>query len=740
MTSRRDFASDKGWNWLRVEGLIEQFIELIPQGSNTFEVVVLDGWPAKIMSNREDGAYCTKDLMLQHPEHKNWYKYIGRLDDTLTQTLGEKTNPVPIELAIVSTSTLLPVHETSRTVADQRPEQRGNSPLVQECIVFGDGKPQTGALILPSDAGAELSKNKRAYLDAIWPVIAEANAAAPTHSRILPEMVDVLPYGTEIPVATKLSILRPACYKKFAGIINEIYDRFERGTGAPKRDITDKSEMESFSRDTILGALGDKAAPGLTADTDLFAYGVDSLQATRVRNVISKSLELGDDAPPLGQNVVYEQPSISQLAQYLLNLKAGNKLGDNSPEAAHKLMLSLVDKWAGQLVKQDIEGSAPPPSPAGEVVVLTGATGSLGAHILDQLTRREDVASVICLSRAKSHEDSLRRVHDSLQQRQRHLSPTAMSKIVSLAADVNKPDLGLDAEQYEQLRLQATSIIHNAWPVNFVLSLASFEEHIGGAVNLLNLALKSPRQVKPSFFFSSSVGTVQGRPDPVVHETFSDSPSTAGGMGYGRSKWVVEKVLERAGAETRGRVGVLRIGQLAGDTETGVWNETEAWPLMFRSANTTGHLPILEERPNWLPVDLAGRAIAEIVTSYSTTNDNSAMSQPSATVYHVLNASPAPWSVVLDGLQQGGVHFKAVERRQWLEKLAASDNDVQRNPTYKLLGFYQGRIGKESERAYMDFEIHETAKVSPTIGGCKPIDADLVSLWAKNWKQTGFLQ
>lgn len=102
LTSRREYGSDKGWNWLRVEGLISEYIELIPKGSDTFEVVVKDGWPAKLMSNREDGAYCTKDLVLRHPVHKNWLKYIGRLDDTLTQTLGEKTNPVPIELAIVS--------------------------------------------------------------------------------------------------------------------------------------------------------------------------------------------------------------------------------------------------------------------------------------------------------------------------------------------------------------------------------------------------------------------------------------------------------------------------------------------------------------------------------------------------------------------------------------------------------------------------------------------------------------
>jgi hypothetical protein len=93
-----------GWNWLRAEGLIAEYLELAPQGPGTFEVIIKDGWPAKIMSNREDGAYCTKDLVQQHPDHPTWFKYIGRLDDTLTQTLGEKTNPVPIELAIVSIS------------------------------------------------------------------------------------------------------------------------------------------------------------------------------------------------------------------------------------------------------------------------------------------------------------------------------------------------------------------------------------------------------------------------------------------------------------------------------------------------------------------------------------------------------------------------------------------------------------------------------------------------------------
>lgn len=398
-------------------------------------------------------------------------------------------------------------------------------------------------------------------------------------------MVDILPYGTEIPVvrlfplqyqsdfadngvkATKMSILRPACYKKFGSIINAIYERFEQGTGEPKQDISSKPEMESFLTSTILKALGDKAGPDLAPSTDLFSYGVDSLQATRVRNVITKSLELGD--AKVGQNIVYEYPSISQLADYLLEVKTG-KAGQNGPEKDYKTMWTMVERYTSQLIKEDSSAAAADVTSNGysrQVIVLTGATGSLGAHILDQLVRRPDVSKVICLSRAKSHQDSLLRVQESLSQRLRMLSPEGESKIVSYAADVNRPDLGLSAEEYESLRRESTAVIHNAWPVNFVLSIDSYNEHIGGATNLLNLTLKSPKTVKPGFFFSSSVGTRQGLTELVVEEDFPESPEAANGLGYGRSKWVVEKIMEKAGKETKARCGVLRIGQLAGDTE-----------------------------------------------------------------------------------------------------------------------------------------------------------------------------
>ena len=103
---------------------------------------------------------------------------------------------------------------------------------------------------------------------------------------------------------------------------------------------------------------------------------------------------------------------------------------------------------------------------------------------------------------------------------------------------------------------------------------------------------------------------------------------------------------------------------------------------MFKSANTIGALPLLEERLSWLPVDEAGRSISEIVMSSLTLPEHSTLD---TSVFHIVNPRLADWSDILDGLRQGGLAFETVERRNWLERLAKSDPDVLKNPTYKLL-------------------------------------------------------
>lgn len=194
------------------------------------------------------------------------------------------------------------------------------------------------------------------------------------------------------------------------------------------------------------------------------------------------------------------------------------------------------------------------------------------------------MSQVICLVRASTHDAAFDRVQSSLRSRRLTLSPEEICKIRTFAADINQEDLGIGVEEYEGIRSSVTIVIHvgvsdkaslaplilrfrqNAWPVNFLIGVESFDEHIGSVVNLINLCLRSNTPLHTRFFFSSSIAT-QSASSGIIPETFSQSPSTAQQTGYGQSKWVAEQICERAASLDAVCIGVLRIGQLVGDTQ-----------------------------------------------------------------------------------------------------------------------------------------------------------------------------
>lgn len=101
-------------------------------------------------------------------------------------------------------------------------------------------------------------------------------------------------------------------------------------------------------------------------------------------------------------------------------------------------------------------------------------------------------------------------------------------------------------------------------------------------------------------FFCSSLASVLNTTNTSIPETPSEDPSTAVQIGYSQSKWVTERVCLAAEKHLghtgdSGRVKILRVGQLCGDTKTGRWNEKEGWPLMIRTASVVGCLPLLQE-------------------------------------------------------------------------------------------------------------------------------------------------
>ncbi|OAP60565.1 hypothetical protein AYL99_05567 [Fonsecaea erecta] len=675
-------AGDKAWNYVREHEGLKPYLRMEPRGGNLHELCVLDGWPSKVATNRDDGSYATKDLFEAHPSIPGAWKYCGRLDDTIVLVNGEKAIPIAMELAL-------------------RQEK-----LVREAVMFGTGKSQLGMMIIASEQGACMEG--RDLIETLWPTIVAENKSLPAYAQLAKDMVKVLPAGTPYPVTDKGSLVRQAFYRSFHDEIEEVYRQAEsRMDGAL---VLSEPELREFLRAHLLELCPQDEPSSLTDETDLFSLGVDSLQSTRLRAKILKEIQLNGN--PLPQNIVFEYPTISKLAAAILNIR-DRKSGEIRDVV--KEMEQLVEKYSVFPKHVPI-----PSQTADRCIVVTGATGSLGAHLVAQLVRREDVSEVCCLVRASSETSARQRVIKSLQERAvYHTLPLEQRRKISCyPSDFSKPNLGLDDRLYATISAKITSLIHCAWSVNFNKNLSSFEaDCIAGAQHLMLLCLSAKQPTPASFNFCSSVSTVANIPGDVVAEALPQSFKCAQGMGYAQSKLVTEHLVTRAASQTGMDARVLRVGQIIADNAHGIWNDTEAIPLMLQAATTIGALPALDECPRWLPVDSVATTVMDI-----------SLSNTAQSVFNIVNPRTFHWTKeLLPALHSAGLSFTEVGQREWIRRLRASNPDPQQNPTIKLVEFFASKYDNDvTKRKNLNYVTAAAEQLSPELSVVPALSVHLV--------------
>lgn len=677
MTSFRE-PGDKEWNWLRPGPALLPYLRWTQHG-DAYEAVIADGWKSKVTSNQPDGSYATRDLFIRHPEKNDRFKYVGRLDDWLVLVNGEKVNPIQFEHTVQS------------------------DPHVAEAVVFGAGQAAAGLVIVPAKGHESLTEDE--FLKLVQPTIDAANAHAEAYAKIAREHIRVLKPDAvaDCPKTDKGTVIRSAFYKKFEKLIQSVYEDAEAATGGSLQ--LGRDEMQAWLRDLLLEML--KLAPQdaarVTDGADFFALGLDSLGAYRMFSRIMKTLDLGTKAAEVPGNVCFEYPNLAALTSYLSALRSGESYSKRSETDE---MQALIDKYATFSPRPRAAAGAP------RVVLLTGATGSLGAHLLAELLRDPSVEKIYCLNRGA---DAHRRTIASLRERKLEVPGDRMeSRVESFGADLTRPDLGLDRKLLAGVNL----VIHNAWSVNFNMGVASFEGQIQATRNLIDFSFESNAR----FFFVSSVSAAV-RSGSVVREAPLEHLTDAQETGYARSKLVGERLClqaSRAGLDAR----ALRVGQIVGDTRHGAWNATEAIPLMIRSAISIGALPALNDTLSWLPVDEVARVIVELCGS----------PQPHD-VYHVVNPRLFNWTRdFLPMLRGAGLAFEEVSPQAWLQRLATSNPDPAVNPTIKLLDFFKSKYGQPATGPAVFYETRVTEGVSKTLKAVQAPDAGLVAKMVAFWK------
>ncbi|KAJ7103042.1 hypothetical protein B0H15DRAFT_810726 [Mycena belliarum] len=658
-----------------------------------------------VLNTTVDGveALNTNDLFLRHPSNPNLWKVFGRLDDQIMHSTGEKTNPGPLEAIILK------------------------NPAIKYAVMFGRGNFHAGVILFPAEPFDPADTERVIqFRRSIWPVVEEANQFAPTHSRIFKEMILVADPSKPIELTAKGTPRRQAVLNTYDPEIRSVYAAVEESsqTHLTAPDTYAAQGSLNFVRHVVSKVM--REMPG--DDDDIFQHGCDSLQATWIRNSILHALRKSGrvDMKAVPHNFVYSCPTVRLLADLLTQLASGS--GSTSSNLVHQaeVMQGMMQKYTQEFPDHHTTSEAPNT----EVVLVTGTTGVFGSQILAHLLVLPEVSLVYALNRPSSGSSMHHRQLTSFDANGIDMHLLESPKLKLLEGDLNLLNFGLPVDNFTDIRKNVTSIIHNAWQVNFNFTLASMEPLVSGTRRLTDFALASPHPAPPRFIFVSSAGIFRNLKSPTALEQHISDPQIAAGSGYSESKWVAEEILNKAAGKTGLLPIIIRPGQLSG-ASNGAWNPSDWFPVLIRASQILGHLPSIFGHISWVPIDHAARALVNMRNS----NER---------YLHITHPRPISITDILSRLSKV-LELPLVPYSTWLESLEAAallESTAPANPGVHLIEFFRSyqEVSAEQE-VLLSAVLSNTRAVEATesLASLEPLTAEDADKWVAYLRNGGHL-
>lgn len=297
-----------------------------------------------------------------------------------------------------------------------------------------------------------------------------------------------------------------------------------------------------------------------------------------------------------------------------------------------------IDPWS----------AAPARSGEPESILLTGATGYLGAFLLAELAE-QTAATIYCLVRASDEAHGRERLRANLQGY--GLPPGVADRATVLLGDLQRPLLGLGPETHERLAEEVDLIHHCGASVKWTYPYAALKPaNVDGTHEVLRLA--ASQRLKPVHFVST-VG-VFSSPEfggETVLETESLDRSGPLAIGYAQTKWVAERLVTMAAC--RGLPATIYRPNIAWHSATGAFNAADHLMLMLGGCLEMGSIPEMQWEVAGAAVDYVARAIVYLAT------------QPESTgrVFHLVAPRPISWDRLCELLE----HKRGLRRVSFAE-------------------------------------------------------------------------
>ncbi|KAF2430781.1 polyketide synthase [Tothia fuscella] len=354
-------------------------------------------------------------------------------------------------------------------------------------------------------------------------------------------------------------------------------------------------------QETVAKALELSNPEDLDASRPLKDFGIDSLTAVLMRNRLT--MLTGITLPP---NITLLHPNLKSLSAYL-HTQLTNTSRNEGAKATIDLSVDMEAVRRGVLDPNIQFCNAAQNTFASprqtDAVLVTGATGFVGAFMVHELLRRR--INVHCLVRGKTISRAQERMVHTLH-RYSLWEPSHEPMLHSIPGDLSQPFLGLGEADFNELANKIGCIFHSGALVDWLRPL---EDYVGpnvlGTHEVLRLASRGRAK---AVHFISTISTLP------IHLGYGLTENDRE-YGYGTSKYLAERMVVAArfrGANTT----TYRLPFVTASTISGHFRDRgDFLNNLITGSLDMGAFPSIDANmSSVLPVDYLCNTIATVMT------------------------------------------------------------------------------------------------------------------------------